>query len=56
MVLAAVTRVFVFVFLFAVKHVALIPYYERDLIVIKRVEEYIYIYIYVPIQGKEVKS
>ena len=28
---------------------ALLPYYERDLIIIERVE--VYIYIYIPIQG-----
>ena len=31
---------------FAVKLGVLIPYYEKDLIIIERVEVYIYIYIY----------
>ena len=39
------------VFFFPVKLVALIPYYERDLIIIKRDEVYIY-----PYNGKEVKA
>ena len=42
----AVARVF-----FAIKLVALIPYYERDLIIFERVEVYIYQY-----KGKEAKA
>ena len=38
-------------FFFVVKRVALIPYYERDLIIIERVEVNLYQY-----KGKEVKA
>ena len=39
-----------FFFFFFVKLVALIPYYERDLIIIERDE------VYIPIQGQRSKS